>query len=91
MIQTLNGAVDGSNKVFTLPAPYQFQLGTTRIIWNGVIYPPSDPDKGYAENSTTQITTTLAPVGGPTPDVLQLSFEPLVANGSPFHPTNLYP
>jgi len=65
-VQLLTGAIDGVNTVFT--APDQFAPGSFRIIWNGVVYDPSDDDHGFAETGPNEITTTNPPLAG---DVLQ--------------------
>lgn len=85
-IRLLTGTLNGTNKVFT--APDEFVAGSFRIIWNGIIYDPTDTAFGYAETGTNQITTTNAPT---STDVLQGFYEPLTSVGSPQHPTGLVP
>jgi len=90
-ILSLNGDVDGVNRVFTTPSEYVG--GTLRLIWNGqVIAEPGDELQGWVETPPITITTDIAPQVG---DTLQAFYREIIelegVVGSPFHPNNAYP
>lgn len=74
VIKTLAGTIDGVNATFTTPDP--FQLGSFRLVWDGIIYPPDDVFYGYSEvNNTTVLLVTPPPLS----TVLQGHYELVTA------------
>lgn len=61
-VDTLIGAIDGVNTTFTTPS--NFQSGSFRLIWDGIIYPPDDAVYGYSETGSQTIQTVTAPTVG---------------------------
>lgn len=94
LIVDLVGAVDGVNQEFE--SPVRFVPGSFRLIWNGVVYSPTDPRKGWTEITDTRIQTAVAPR---TDEKLQAfvidadtsGLTSLEVVGSPFDPTGTYP
>lgn len=61
-IATLVGDTDGVNDIFTLPLG-EFLEGTERLFWNGLEYPQTDPERGWAVVNAYTIQTATPPPG----------------------------
>lgn len=87
------GIPDGSTRNFATPSA--FVAGTIKVIWNGVVYEPTDDRKGWIEISDSVIRFAVAPKIGDELSCFyqELSLVPGIGNvtGSPFHPTDAYP
>jgi hypothetical protein len=80
-IEELTPEPDGVVTDFIVPT--RFDLGSVRAIVNGIVYPPSDEQWGYAELNETTIRFTNPPKAG---FVLQAFYREPYAEGSPFGP-----
>jgi len=94
-IRSLTGATDGANKTFQTPTRYV--AGSFRLVWNGVVYEPTDTKWGWTELSDVLVELVTAPRSG---DVMQAFYQDKDTAGqiglddvvgSPFHPTGLLP
>jgi hypothetical protein len=86
VFKRLTGDVDGVNTTYATPTNYV--AGTFRLVLNGVVYESDHPAFGFTETPPDQVELDVAPLTG---EEVTGFYTELVADGSPFHPTGLYP
>lgn len=92
-IVPLIGTPDGAMRDYVTPTA--FVTGTIKVIWNGVVFEPTDDRRGWTEVSDNVIRFGTAPKVGDELSCFyqELSTVPGIGNvmGSPFHPSDAYP
>ncbi len=80
-VDTLIGTIDGVNTTFSTPS--NFQTGSFRLIWDGIIYPPTDAFYGYSETGSQTIqTVTPPPIGTVLQGLYELGTTTVVGGGT---------